>query len=77
MRAPRLPRCGVCDALEVVLHCQQCDEPTCSTHVQRVFVAEGVPPTYLCALCVEERATPAAEAPSLAALSALCVVGAA
>ncbi len=60
MRAPKLIRCGVCDGPEVVLHCQQCDEPTCARHISRVYACEGVPATYLCTLCVEERQPPVA-----------------
>lgn len=60
-RAPRVPRCGVCDGLDPVLHCENCDEPVCARHIQRVFACEGVPASYLCTLCVEERRPPVAE----------------
>lgn len=59
-RGPKLPRCGVCDATGTVLHCQNCDEPTCAAHIQRVYGCEGVPASYLCTLCVEELRPPVA-----------------
>lgn len=67
-RAPRLPRCGVCDGTEPVIHCQNCDLPTCSTHILRVFGCEGEPASYLCTLCAEDLWV-AAGAPDLASLA--------
>lgn len=71
MRAPTLPRCGVCDRTgSVVLHCQQCDEPTCADHIHRYFPAEGMPAHYVCTLCLEERGTPLSETHAVSTLSA-------
>ena len=49
MRRPTLERCGCCDRSDTMAICEDCQEPTCGSHLTSRMVA-GVR-AYVCTLC--------------------------